>query len=292
MDKYAAVISMMAWWSLLALAGLALLSAWVSSDSALRRGTAVLSLGVLLLGGWVMLWYLWLTGEFSAFKEPVLPLDFIRPGTLVFIGGLIGLAGVWLLLQGIRLLPVRVSNPVGAVSTDIRYGKVARFLHWFIGLGIVALTVIGVFMAGLRDDHDARLPLILLHKSIGLALLVLAVVRLWWMSRDPHPPIAKSLSVPQRLLAKSVHYALLVFIVAFPMSGWLMSNTADKTTLFLWWEMPPLLAPDQELVQVFGFSHKLILPMLLYLLLAAHLLGVIKHHFVDRDAAAIRRMAL
>ena len=77
-------------------------------------------------------------------------------------------------------------------NTTARYGVVAQILHWAMALTMIAMIALGLYMTSLTDIAQ-RFELTQLHKSIGLTLLVLAVLRLAWRVVNPVPPLPTNL---------------------------------------------------------------------------------------------------
>ena len=79
-------------------------------------------------------------------------------------------------------------------------------------------------------------------------------------------------------------------MLAFPLTGFIMTSYHGYPTFFFAWELAPLWSPSDKATIVWGSLHKYLLPYLLYIALGAHILGALKHHFVDRHRHALRRM--
>jgi len=161
------------------------------------------------------------------------------------------------------------------------YGKGTRALHWLTAIIIIALIGCGYLL----DDLKFLTPT---HKAIGILALTLGLLRLvWWLFDGPRPGLeGKAYEV---LLAKAVKLGLLLVGLAMPLSGWLMSSAADKPISFFGlFTVPPLVAPDKEMAHFFKGWHENI-AVLLILLLALHVVGALRHHFLLKDNV-LRRM--
>ena len=166
-------------------------------------------------------------------------------------------------------------------STD-RYGGVAQFLHWLI----VALLIVQVTTALLADDMPdglAKLTLLARHKSFGMTILGLALIRVLWRLVNPAPPLPVTLKPYERALARVTHVLLYALLFAMPLSGWVMSVAHNYPVswfhLFTW---PNPVAPDKQLAGIMEDVHT----TLAYVLAATvtlHVVAAIKHHFVLRD---------
>jgi len=169
-----------------------------------------------------------------------------------------------------------------------RYGAVAQFLHWLI----VALLIVQVSTALLADDMPlglAKLAMLARHKSFGMTILALALIRVLWRLANPAPPLPATLKPYERALARVTHVLLYALLFAMPLSGWAMSAALNYPVswfhLFTW---PNPVSPDKHLAEILKDVHE----TLAYVLAATvtlHILAALKHHFVLKDDT-LRRM--
>lgn len=171
-----------------------------------------------------------------------------------------------------------------------RYGTVARALHWTIALLILALIPLGWYISGLDYYDPAYRWAPSLHRSTGLLVLVLALVRIAWALLDRAPPLAASLKPWERLGAKFGHRVLYLMTVLIPVSGYLVS-TADghPVQVFGLFELPALLAVDEAVAEVFDSAHVLFAWGTLAVVVV-HAAAALKHQLIDRDGT-LSRMA-
>ena len=105
------------------------------------------------------------------------------------------------------------------MTIPARYTRIAAILHWLIALLIVANVVLGVWANHVPDDWVR--PMIDTHKSIGITVLGLAIMRLLWRFSHPAPKLPETYARGERLAAHGVHFLLYVWIFALPITGWL-----------------------------------------------------------------------
>jgi len=167
-------------------------------------------------------------------------------------------------------------------SPTTRYGAVAQTLHWVIA----ALIVTQFVLASLADDLPLglhKLMLLARHKSFGMTVLLLAVLRLVWRLLNPPPPLPPAMKPIERLLAQLTHVAFYVLLFAMPLSGWLMSSAKNYSVswfgLFTW---PDLIPKNETAFEVLKETHE-ILSTVLLVIAALHVLAALKHHFWDKD---------
>jgi cytochrome b561 len=176
---------------------------------------------------------------------------------------------------------------------DNRYGLVAMLLHWTIA--ILLLTNIGI--AWVFDDMKgvAKLDLIQVHKSLGITILLLSLVRLAWRLTHKPPPFSAHLKAWERGLAHGVHWLFYVFMIGMPLTGWAMVSASARIKvfpitmfgLFDWPAIAPLSnLPKAQMHQVheaFEVVHTGALLWAGYALIILHVLGALKHQFLDKD---------
>jgi cytochrome b561 len=107
-------------------------------------------------------------------------------------------------------------------SSERRYGVVAMTLHWLIAFAIIGNFALGFYMHELPITQRSTIELFQLHKSIGLTILGLSVLRLLWRLVNPVPPLPKGLPGWERFSARASHVLLYVLMIGIPLSGWAM----------------------------------------------------------------------
>src|SRR5215831_19278123 len=110
-----------------------------------------------------------------------------------------------------------------ARNSVLRYGTVAMTFHWIIAILVVINVALGFWFANVMERGDPNLFMIVqTHKSIGLTVLVLSVLRLGWRLINPIPPMPAGMSPALVVAARFSHAMLYVFIIAVPLAGWVM----------------------------------------------------------------------
>ncbi len=174
-------------------------------------------------------------------------------------------------------------------NTASKYGLVAKSLHWIVGLLIIAAWVVGSYAVDLPKGAEKG-QLFYLHKSVGMVILLLVVIRLSWRLYDGAPKFAGM----HKLLvtaARTVHYLLYAFMFIQPLSGWAMSSAAGyPPTLFGLFTFPNLMAKSASNAETFEFIHNVSANLLLTLFIM-HVGAALLHHFVLKDNT-LRRMTV
>jgi len=171
-----------------------------------------------------------------------------------------------------------------------RYGWVSIVLHWGVALVVFGLFALGLWMVGLDYYSTWRKDAPDLHKSIGLMLFAIMLLRVLWRFISPPPPAPANHGRLTRLGAKLGHGFLYLSLFAVMIAGYLIS-TADGVGIpvFGLFEVPALLSGLPDQADVAGEVH-LYLAWMVVIFAGLHGLAALKHHFIDRDATLVRML--
>lgn len=174
-------------------------------------------------------------------------------------------------------------------NTDARWGALAQAFHWLIAALIVVQGAIGLTMVELGMT-PTKVKVFALHKSIGLTILALALLRLAWritqrVPRDPPMPRW------QRLAARLSHFLLYVLILALPLSGWLFNSAANfPLEWFGLVHVPSLTHGLDPALKALALRAHVVLFWILVGVVAVHVAAALWHHFVQRDDVLLRML--
>ncbi|MGF6917472.1 cytochrome b [Paraburkholderia sp. 40] len=183
-------------------------------------------------------------------------------------------------------------------SRPPRYTRTAMTLHWLIALLMCVNVVLALSADSLPDDWVR--PVIDTHKSIGITVLGLALLRILWRVSHKPPPLPREFPSWEKIAAHLAHFALYLLMIALPLSGWLHDSAwKDAAThpmqwfgLFQWPRFGYVMHLDPTLKETlhdrFGALHAW-LGYALYALLAMHIGGALKHEWLDRKSV-LKRM--
>lgn len=169
-----------------------------------------------------------------------------------------------------------------------KYGAVAQFLHW----AIVVLLIVQFTLAALADELPRgveKLELVTRHKSFGITILALAVVRIVWRLLNRPPPLPP---MPrwQRAASQVSHWGMYALLLAMPLIGWMSSSSANHpVSWFGLYQLPDLVGPSRPLHDVLHDLHET-LAVLLLTLIGVHVAAALKHQFRDRDGLLWRML--
>lgn len=183
----------------------------------------------------------------------------------------------------------RHPRTVALVVPPGRYTSIAIILHWFVALLVVAQFGLGWGMQEIaKKPPGQRADAYNLHKSLGLTIFALMALRVAWRARHA-PPALPPMPRWQARLATSTHALLYVALVAMPAAGYLGSAFSGYPVKFFGLALPTWSSANPGLKDLMSGVH-LWLSWALAAAFAAHLAGVAKHTFIDRDGL-LRRMS-
>lgn len=183
-------------------------------------------------------------------------------------------------------------------SLTQRYTTTAIVAHWLIAVLMIGNLLLGLLAEDLPDEQ-IRFA-IDTHKSIGISVLGLVVLRILWRLGHKPPPFSAGMAAWERALAHLTHFGLYVFMLWMPLTGWLHDSAWKAAPeipmrLFGLFEFPRvswvMTQPDDTkewLHGLFGEMHEIGGYVLIALILL-HLAGALKHQFIDGEPE-FRRM--
>jgi cytochrome b561 len=191
-----------------------------------------------------------------------------------------------------------------------RYTKTAKILHWLIAIAIFGMFALGWYMSDLPKEGPKQMAYDLfdwgiytwtlseeasprtfyfnLHKSIGITIFALIAVRIFWRITHKAPAMLASYKAWETKLASGVHRLLYVLMVALPLSGLVMA-VASKYGV-KWFGVEFIGGLDNTpLREVFKEAHEII-GVVILLIIIVHIVGALKHKFIDKDETLDRML--
>tara|TARA_B100000780_G_scaffold221389_1_gene160469 strand:- start:1274 stop:1900 length:627 start_codon:yes stop_codon:yes gene_type:complete len=189
------------------------------------------------------------------------------------------------------------------------YSKVAILLHWLIGISIIFMFLLGWYMEGLpkeapksssydlfnlgiyswelSKETSPRSFYFNLHKSIGVTLFVFIIFRVFWRFTHKPPALLSSMKSWEKGLATSAHHGLYLLMILIPLAGIVMS-VASKYGI-KWFGIKLIPGLDIPSVRELFYQFHEIFGLLILFILIFHIIGALKHTFIDKDGT-LRRM--
>ena len=251
-------------------------------------GTLLAAMGCFVIATWFFIFVI-NSGLLENPKPNQTPLDSAKP-TLLWI------QSITAFLTGFFLLFIanyqRKSNEIldlSAKNEKDRYGRVSRLLHWTIAILFISLIPMGIFSSMIPEETSYRNAYYVVHKTIGVTVFLLVIVRLIWNKISKLPALDNTLTPTEKKLAHRAHNILYFMLLVIPITGFMMTSYHGYGTFFFFWELPPLWE-QSNVYQIWGGFHKYLLPYIVYIILGAHVLGALKHQFIDKHDSAFKRM--
>ncbi|WP_126337755.1 cytochrome b [Legionella spiritensis] len=168
------------------------------------------------------------------------------------------------------------------------YSAGSKFLHWIIALIVITMLSVSFFLDDLPDSLQG--VAFTIHKSLGVTVLVLVLLRLVWLMAFGRPSLPLAMPGWQKKMAHGVQYSLYVFLLLMPICGWIMSTAANRAPMYFgMFSLPiPLVPVNKQLAGFMKECHETI-AWILIALIVLHVAGALKHHFIDKDNV-LRRM--
>jgi cytochrome b561 len=197
------------------------------------------------------------------------------------------------------------------IQTSSRYTKTAVALHWLIAIFLVVMFVLGWFMADLPKDGPKQSAFDVMdlgiytwqlseavtprtfyfnfHKSLGITIFALIILRiLWRIGHKPPAPLASYAAI-ERKIATGTHHLLYLFMVAIPTTGLLMGLYSKYGVKWFGLDFLPGL-DNKGIREIFEETHEIV-GIILLILVALHVVGALKHKIIDKDDT-LKRMSL
>ncbi len=162
-----------------------------------------------------------------------------------------------------------------------RFTPLQRLLHWFMAACILAMLFIGVGMVS--TIMPKYLPLISIHKSLGIGILALALIRLAVRIRYGTPPLPSDLPEPMKLAAHLSHYALYVLMIGLPLLGWAMLSAAAYPVVLLGGVYLPAILPQSDSLHTVLWNAHFYLAFVFFAVILMHVAAALFHALVRRD---------
>lgn len=170
--------------------------------------------------------------------------------------------------------------------TPTRFNLLARILHWTMALCVLAMLFVGVTMVASLSHYGT---LAAIHRPLGVAILVLVLIRLANRLLTKAPPLPPTVPPPERIVALASEVLMYALLLALPLIGWAMLS-AGQYPIVLWGpvHLPPILPANPTLYALLRRAHT-VLAYLLFFTVLGHLSAVLFHTLIVRDRL-LRRM--
>ncbi len=254
------------------------------------RAVGTLTAGVCLAMIALSIFLANIDGTFAAITADASLIKQLTPVILNVQAAIASGAALFLFWAAWRQARRPVTSGLPAANSPSGYGSVSRTLHWSIAMLMFCLIPIGLFMTVLPIENPERASFVAAHQSLGLTLLALVVLRVIWLLINPPPRAKADTAVWQNRVAGGVHLTLYAMLIAFPLTGYVLSVAASDPLSFYGAVLPRSMSPGETATAVSRLAHNWALPFLFYGAVILHAGAVVKRHFVEGRKADVRRM--
>ncbi len=175
------------------------------------------------------------------------------------------------------------------MQTPIRYSRGAIILHWLVAAFLFGQIAFGWFLETVPRGVPLRGYYVNLHKSTGLTLALLILIRVFWRLSHPAPPLPTFMPAWERAVTRWTHWGLYACMLIMPLSGYVASNFSKYgVKLFNTVMLPPWGSQDPRIYATFNTTH-VATSFLFVTLIVLHLLGAFRHA-LRRDGVVSRML--
>jgi cytochrome b561 len=172
-------------------------------------------------------------------------------------------------------------------NTENRYGSLSIKMHWFMFILMAAIFAFIECRVFFEKGTNMRDLFKMWHFMLGLTVLAMVIIRFYLRFIQVSPKITPPLSSTQEFAAKCAHVLFYIFMIAMPISGWVMLSGLGKPIPFFGFELPALIATNKELGKSIEEVHEYV-GMLGYYLIGFHALAALVHHYIQKDDTLTR----
>lgn len=172
-----------------------------------------------------------------------------------------------------------------------KYSLALRILHWLIGLMLLVMIGVGWYMASLPMESELKYEIYPVHKSFGLTVLGLVIIRIIVRFFSNNPPLPEGLATWERWLTKTTHFLFYLLMLVIPLVGFMSSDFQNFQVEFFGYEIPEIFTNNEGYAEIMHELHETFAYFLL-LLIILHVAGTIKHRWFDKgsDTDVLKRM--
>lgn len=158
----------------------------------------------------------------------------------------------------------------------------SKILHWIIAIITIAMLSAGYFLNMLPENFQATAYM--LHKSFGLSIFFLTIIRIFYIKYKGRPSLPENMPIFEKILTHITQKSLYILLLLMPLAGWIMSISENRTPSFFGlFKMPlPGIPQSKTLSHWMQQSHQ-IMAWVIILFIFLHLMGAIKHFFINKD---------
>ncbi len=162
------------------------------------------------------------------------------------------------------------------------WGLISRLLHWFMAIAIIFMFALGITMINMPLT-PAKLDMFILHKSIGITLLGIVIIRILWRLLNPSPRPPRSFSKTQYRMIRLGQLLMYILMVCIPISGWVINSASNfPMQWFGLFEVPAITQPSID-TETYAKNTHFILVCILGVMAVLHIAAALYHHYIKKN---------
>jgi len=167
------------------------------------------------------------------------------------------------------------------IDSHPSFAPLQRLLHWLMAICILAMLFIGVGMVS--TIMPKYVALLSIHKSLGISILALALIRLAVRLRYGAPPLPADLPEPMKLAAYLSHYVLYALMIGMPLIGWAMLSAGAYPVVVFGRVWLPAILPQSDSLHTLLWDAHFYLAFVFFALVLMHVAAALFHALIRRD---------
>lgn len=172
---------------------------------------------------------------------------------------------------------------MNTADTSIKtYDRVAVAMHWIVAASLLVSVILGLIIGNV-EESDATEQALSIHKSFGIIIFVLMLVRLAWRVTHTAPPLPANMPAYQRVGAALTHGLLYFTLLVMPIAGYIAVAARGRETRFFGLFDVPQLTPLSRMLSQNATTVHIYGQFLIYALLAAHIGAALYHQLIVKD---------
>jgi cytochrome b561 len=173
-------------------------------------------------------------------------------------------------------------------NSNEKYGIISKTIHWTITSLFLYMFYLASTMMGMEDSAD-KWAMYGEHKQFGVLVFILVLFRIGWIVANKNPEYPQKNSKWKKFLAKATHIFLYLIMLAFPISGYLMSMAGGHGISFFGMGVYDLVGKSESLGELSHTIHSA-LEYITYAIVGLHVMGALYHHIIENDNVLTRML--
>ena len=166
-------------------------------------------------------------------------------------------------------------------NNSTSFGLIAKLFHWIVGLGILTMLGLGISLGYVSKSHFKTVMFV--HKSLGITILLLMILRLIWRWISPVPGYPNTMSTFDKFIAHTMAWSLYILVFAIIFAG-ILATAYHGYTIPVWhlFTIHLPIAANKSMSHFYGSAHT-VLAWVISACICLHILASLYHHYIRKD---------